>query len=103
MTPLIKASTVSFSGSPLNIDRLALMPVSTRSASVLDLSWVVEDQLIVVGVEDSALDFDVYDLDVFIWFIVLRVCFDFADGHHHVHSLDNASEYRVLVVQPRLK
>ena len=103
MTPLIKASTVSFSGSLLNIDRLALMPVSTRSASVLDLSWVVEDQLIVVGVEDSALDFDVYDLDVFIWFIVLRVCFDFADGHYHVHSLDNASEYRVLVVQPRLK
>lgn len=95
--------SVSFSGSLLNIDRLALMPVCTRSASVPDLSWVVEDELIVFGVEDSTLDFDVYDLDVFIWFIVLRVCFDFADGHYHVHSLYNTSKYGVLVVQPRLK
>lgn len=79
------------------------MPVCTRSASVPDLSWVVEDELIVFGVEDSTLDFDVYDLDVFIWFIVLRVCFDFADGHYHVHSLYNTSKNGVLVVQPRLK
>lgn len=51
--------SVSFSGSLLNIDRLALMPVCTRSASVPDLSSVVEDELIVFGVEDSTLDFDV--------------------------------------------
>ena len=55
----LRDESVSFSGSLLNIDRLALMPVCTRSASVPDLSWVVEDELIVFGVEDSTLDFDV--------------------------------------------
>lgn len=54
-----RGESVSFSGSLLNIDRLALMPVCTRSASVPDLSSVVEDELIVFGVEDSTLDFDV--------------------------------------------
>lgn len=52
--------------------------------------------------ETSSLEGNIYDLDLLIGFVVFWVCFDVANDLHHVHSLDNSTKHRVLIVQPWL-